>query len=296
MNIDNKIVEELTTLKSDVAFKCDSFGLVNSKSPNTLSFIDDEKFLEQLILNKNISVVFSTPELKDKIIDRILIVSDDPRFYFYDFVNKFGIKNYVSFPSEISSSAKINPKAYVSENNVIIGDNTVISANVSILADVEIGSNCFIQAGAVIGSQGYEYKRTSKGILSVYHDGKVIIGNNVEIGANTCIDKGFFAKNTVVEDDVKIDNLVHVAHSVLIKRGAFVIACSMLAGSCIVGEGAWVGPNATVGHVVLGNQSNVTFGSVVTKNVGNGEKVSGNFAIPHDIFLNFIKKLIKQGI
>ena len=84
MNIDNKIVEELTTLKSDVAFKCDSFGLVNSKSPNTLSFIDDEKFLEQLILNKNISVVFSTPELKDKIIDRILIVSDDPRFYFYD--------------------------------------------------------------------------------------------------------------------------------------------------------------------------------------------------------------------
>lgn len=272
-------------------------GLSNTDLPNSLSFFDDERYLKQLNENRNISGVFVNAINKEKISsEKNIIIVEDPRWCYFTLYNVLAKKNKQKFSTIIDQSSNIHSTAFVAETNVIIGKNCIIHPNVTILDDVEIGDNCIIQSGTVIGSEGFEYKKTNSGIIGVVHDGKVIIGNNVEIGANTCIDKGFFAKNTVVEDNVKIDNLVHVAHSVLLKRGAFVIACSMLAGSCIVGEGAWVGPNATVGHVELGNQSNVTFGSVVTKNVGDGEKVSGNFAIPHDIFLNFIKKLIKQGI
>jgi UDP-3-O-[3-hydroxymyristoyl] glucosamine N-acyltransferase len=290
MRIDNKLIEELTTLRSDVNFNCDSFGLVNSVSPNTLSFIDDEKFLEQLLQNENITVVFSSDGLKEKIKGKTVLICSDPRFYFYDFVNKFGVKNYVTFPSKISPLAKIHPKAYVCENNVIIGDNTVISANVSVLADVEIGNDCFVQAGAVIGSEGYEYKRTSKGILSVYHDGKVIIGNRVDIGANATIVKGFSFRQTIIENDVKIDNLVYIAHGAQIHEGTFIVGSALVSGSVTVKKNVWIGPNATIANAIeIGENAYITLGSIVTRSIKNDQTIIGSHSIDNQKFSKITK-------
>lgn len=290
MEITNELVEEITGIKLSLPFVCNSFGLVNSSSPNTLSFIDDEKFLEELIQNINISVVFSTSEFKQKITNKIVIICDDPRFYFYDFINKIGMKNYVSFPSKISPSAKIHPKAYIAENNVIIGDNTVISANVSILADVEIGSSCFIQAGAVIGSEGYEYKRTTRGILSVYHDGKVIIGNNVDIGANATLVKGFSFRQTIIEDEVKIDNLVYIAHGAQIQQGTFIVGSALISGSVTIKRNVWIGPNSTIANgIEIGESAYITLGSIVTRSIKNDHTIIGNHSIENKKFAK-IKK------
>ena len=188
----------------------------------------------------------------------------------------------------------VHPTAFVSEYNVTIGKNVVIEPHANIMSDVVIGNNCVIRAGSVLGSEGYEYKRTSQGVLSVFHDGKVIIGNNVEIGANTCVDKGLMSFDTTIGDNTKVDNLVHIAHSVTIGKNCFIIACSMIAGSVKIEDDVWVGPNANIApQVTIRKGGFVTLGSVVTKEVNEKEWVTGNFAIPHAKFLEIFKRNLK---
>lgn len=291
MKITKSVIEEITGLtgvSSDI--QCDGLALSNSQVSNSISFIDTNKFVTEINTNPNISCVFVTPELQDKIEGKRIVICDDPRFYFYTLLNEIGKRIYVKRPSVISPKATIHPRAFVSEYNVVIGDHTIIGPNVTILADVTIGHHCVIQPGTVIGSEGYEYKRTSKGVLPVFHDGSVSIGNKVEIGANTCVDKGFSFRQTIIEDEVKIDNLVHVAHGVQIGKRSFIIASCMLAGSVTIKEDVWIGPNANIAPgLVIGNKGFVTLGSVVTRNVDEGEWVTGNFAIPHRKFLRILK-------
>jgi UDP-3-O-[3-hydroxymyristoyl] glucosamine N-acyltransferase len=269
----------------------EKLGPVNSTHSATLSFIDDSKYLDQLNANHNITGVFAEKALASRIIGKSLLLVSDPRYYFFTLFNDLAVRNAVKFESRISGKALIHPKASVSDHNVIIGDNTVIGPNVSILPDVEIGRDCVIQAGAVIGSVGFEYKRTSRGIVPVVHDGKVIIGDKVEVGANTTIDKGFSFRNTIIGDETKLDNLVYVAHAVHIGRGCFVVASAALMGSVTVGEKVWIGPHVTVvPGLTVNDRAFVSVGSVVTKNVEAGLHVTGNFAIPHKVFLDNLKK------
>ncbi len=273
----------------------DKMALSNTNLSNTLSFLDDEKFVEVVNDNPGITGCIVTQELAYKLVNKFVIIADDPRFTFYTLFNHIGRSRYVRIPSEIHPSAQIHPKAYVSEYNVVIGENTRIAANVTILEDVAIGSNCVVQAGAVIGSEGFEYKKTRSGILPVFHDGKVIIFDKVEIGANCCIDKGFSFRNTNIEDEVKIDNLTHIAHGVHIHKGAFIIAGTVLGGSTTVGKYAWVGINASVAPgVTILAKGFVSMGAVVTRDVLEGQQVTGNFAIEHQKFLSAFKNFIKQ--
>jgi UDP-3-O-[3-hydroxymyristoyl] glucosamine N-acyltransferase LpxD len=291
MKITSLLIKEITGLSDvDPQFECDALALSNSTIPNSLSFIDNKNFVRELNKNGNITSVFVSEDLKGLINGKICIICDDPRYYFFILLNEIGKRDYVKTPTVISPTAVIHPRAYVSENNVTIGDNTIIGPNVTILHDVTIGNNCVIQSGTVIGSEGYEYKRTSKGVLAVFHDGKVQIGNNVEVGANACIDKGFSFRQTIVDDDVKIDNLVHVAHGVQIGKRSFIIAACMLGGSVTIMEDVWIGPNATVAPgLTVDKKGFVTLGSVATRNVAEGEWVTGNFAIPHKKFLSNLK-------
>lgn len=269
----------------------DKLAMVNSRYPSSLSFIDDIKYLEQLNANENITGVFTTAEIAPRIVGKNLLTVNDPRYYFFTLFNYVAIKSAINFKSRISDKAVIHPRAYISEHNVIIGDNTIIGPNVNILPDVEIGKDCIVQAGTTIGSIGFEYKRTSKGIVSVVHDGKVIIGDKVEIGANTAIDKGFSFRDTVIGDEVKIDNLVYIAHCVHIGRGSFIVASAALTGSVTIKENVWIGPNANIAPgLLIDDNAFVSLGSVVTKNVDAGIHVTGNFAIPHGIFLKNLKK------
>ncbi len=285
-------------LESDISFE--SLGLANSQIANTFTFLDDLKYFSQIIDNKCITGVITTKELGSMFLKEQssihLFYHEDPRFLFYTIYNECAKENkrLNKFESIISKYAKVDPSAYVAPFNVVIGEGTIVAPNATILEDVSIGNYCVVQSGTVIGSEGFEYKRTSLGIVPVLHDGEVIIEDYVEIGSNTSIDKGFKNKPTLIEKFAKIDNLVHVAHCVQIKEGAFVIASSMLAGSCVIGNNAWIGPNSTVGHVSVGNNADVTFGAVVTKNVADGEKVSGNFAIPHKMFLKFLKDVLNK--
>lgn len=294
MKFTSQTIEEITGLTGiEDAIECDAIALSNSTIQNSLSFLDSIDFLKEINSNANITAVFTTKDLSVHVEGKLLVICDDPRFYFFTLLNEAGRRNYVRRPSKISPKASIHPRAFVSDTNVEIGDNTIIGPNVTILADVTIGSNCIIQPGTVIGSEGYEYKRTSKGILPVFHDGQVIIRNDVEIGANTCVDKGFSFRQTIIDDGVKIDNLVHVAHGVQIGKGSYIIASSMLGGSVTIKEDAWIGPNASIAPgLVVESRGFVSLGSVATRRVLEGEWVTGNFAIPHKRFLANLKNSI----
>ena len=285
-------LKKYTDLCSDEEFECNFFGMSNSVNKNTIAFADTDKFIDEINTNGNINVVICSIDLCHKIKNKTVIVSNDARYYYYHFFNKITESNYIKSPNKISTSAIIHPNAFVNEFNVVIGDNTYIGPNATILADVEIGNNCYIKSGAVIGSEGFELKRTSKGILNVLHDGKVIIGNNVKIGANCAIHKGFSFRNTIICDEVKIDDLVYIAHAVNIGRGSFLIGNSMISGSTTLLENVWVGPSVTISNgLTIGANAYLTIGSVVTKNVEAGEKVTGNFAIPHQKFIENLKKI-----
>jgi UDP-3-O-[3-hydroxymyristoyl] glucosamine N-acyltransferase len=288
MKITSKFIKQIYNDKVRLTKEFYFLGLINSTRKGTLSFIDDNQFIQELNNNKSVSAVFVKKELIDKILrdDIEYIISDDPRYDFYDILNKSGEFFYEKKPSEISNSATIHETAYVSVFNVKIGDQTVIGPNVTILPDVEIGNDCVISPGVVIGSEGFEYKKTTKGILSVRHDGKVMILNSVHVGANTCIDKGFSYRDTIIGDNTKIDNLVHIAHGVQVGKNNFIIACSMIAGSVSIEDNVWVGPNSSlVPQLSISNNSFISIGSVVTKDVKEKEHVTGNFAIPHKKFL-----------
>lgn len=163
---------------------------------------------------------------------------------------------------------------------VVLGDNVRIGPNSGIAHstiddNVEIGANCSI------GLPGFGYDRAPDGSLVRFpHIGRVHIGRGASIGSNTCIDRGSLG-TTVIEPGAKVDNLVHIAHNVVIGSGSLVIAHAMIGGSTIVESGAWVAPSAAViDNVRVGADAVVGMGAVVTKGVEPGATVVGNPARP----------------
>ncbi|MDY6833875.1 MAG: UDP-3-O-(3-hydroxymyristoyl)glucosamine N-acyltransferase [Chloroflexota bacterium] len=196
------------------------------------------------------------------------------------------------FNNQIANSAQIHPTAYIESKNVRIGERCEIGPNVSILENSILEDDIVIRAGAVVGTLGFEFKRILGRIVPVIHAGGVFIHNRVELQANSCVSKDIFGGFTEIGDDTKIDNLVHIAHGVVIGKRCLLAACAMIAGSVIIGDDVWIGPSASVSsEIVIGDRASITLGSVVTKNVASGQKVTGNFAIDHDRFISFLKTI-----
>ena len=207
------------------------------------------------------------------------LLSSNPRLDFIrilSFLNDtLGFATY-NFPSEIHSSAKIG-KNVVIEDGCKISEGVVIEHNVVIHSGTQIGKNSRIRSCSSVGGDGFGFERLEDGRpLRFQHLGGVIIGENVEVGSCTAIARGTLS-NTVIDDFVKIDNLVHVAHNCHIKKGAFIIACAELSGGVVIGENAWIAPNScTHQKITIGDNSLIGLGAVVTKNVPNNTVFAGN--------------------
>lgn len=195
----------------------------------------------------------------------------------------------------IHPTASIGAHCYIGSNTTV-GENSIIFSNVTILCPTNIGANVNINSGTVIGADGFGYEKNAEGKYEKFpHLGGVVIEDDVDIGANTCIDRGVL-NNTVIRAGAKIDNLVHVAHNCDIGEGAMVIACTMLGGSVKIGSGSWIAPASTIiNQKIIGDQAIVGLGSLVTKDVENGQTVMGAPAMDQANFKvrnSAIKKLV----
>jgi UDP-3-O-[3-hydroxymyristoyl] glucosamine N-acyltransferase len=273
-----------------------SLGLAVSRcNENLLSFIESEKYISGL--GDNISCLITTRELGNKLKDKYgIIVSNNPRMDYFKLHNKLSKnKEYIreEFKTIIGEDCVISNLASISSKNVIIGNNVKIEEFVVIRENTIIGDNSIIRSGVILGGEGYEYKRVDGVIMNVNHCGGVIIGNNVEIQYNSCVDKALYTwDNTMIGDYTKLDNFVHIEHGVKVDERCLIASRTTVGGRTIIGKDSWVGLGATISNgLVLGDRVSVSLGAVVTKNLLDGEKVSGNFAINHSKYIDFIKSI-----
>jgi len=195
----------------------------------------------------------------------------------------------------IESDVKIYPGAYIGRN-VTLGRGTIVQTCAHI-ENATIGAECVINAGAVIGKDGFGYTRQNGHNVFIPHTGRVILGDRVSVGANTCIDRGAMT-DTRVGDGTKIDNLCQIAHGVVIGCECFLASGVGLAGGVVVGDRALLGGHVGVANgVKIGNDAEVGANSGVFRNVPDGQKHMGYPAGPGTEFMRhyaWIRKHVKD--
>lgn len=275
----------------------DLLGLIQSPlSVPFCTFCDSVEFLENALENANIVMILATPKIAKLIERKGVCITEKPRLLFFSMHNYLSSKEEYkrnNFKTTIGKNCNISKLAYICDRNVKIGNNVIIEEFVSIKSNVQIMDNVIIRAGSVIGGEGFEFKRNNGSIMSVVHAGGVIIKNNAEIQYNTCVDKAVYPwDNTVIGEYTKIDNLVYVAHGVKINREVMIVGHSGILGRTIIDKKSKVGLGCALKNAIhVKENSDVSIGAVVTKDIEKGQKVSGNFAIEHKKFLKFIKKI-----
>jgi UDP-3-O-[3-hydroxymyristoyl] glucosamine N-acyltransferase len=209
--------------------------------------------------------------------------------------NKFSLSSdgaYISSNAQIANNVNIGPGAVISNGAVIksgaligaqvfigkncsIGEHTVLYPGVKILNNCCVGSFSIVHSGTVIGSDGFGYNVNNNGLQKIPHIGKVLIGNNVEIGANCSIDRAVFDE-TVISDGVKIDNSVHIAHNVYVGPGTAILAQTGIAGGVKIGVGCQIGGQVAIkDHVTIKDWAKVVSKSAVMYDVKEREIVAG---------------------
>nr|CDF66394.1 UDP-3-O-(R-3-hydroxymyristoyl)-glucosamine-N-acyltransferase [Yersinia similis] len=266
----------------------DSIGDIHSNhGERILTYIKDEVYLPIILENNRIAGVICTPAIAKRIDENLIkIIHEDPVLVFFSIVDYFG-KNIGSINKSV---LRTEVQVAVPEYDVYIGSNVKIEPNVVILPGVIIEDNVFIRAGAILGLDSFQHQRTAKGIFSPCHDGYLHIKSYTEIGANSTISRGFSYRNTIIGEHNKIDAQSYIAHGSQIGRSNIICAGTRIMGHSVIGNDNFIGPGAIISsRISIGNNTKISLGSVVTKNVKDSEKVSGNFAIPHDKFIAKLK-------
>ena len=213
--------------------------------------------------------------------------------------------------AKIGNNVKIYPQVYIGDG-VVIGDGTKLYPGVKIYEGCRVGKNCILHAGAVIGADGFGFAPNAQGGFDkIPQLGNVIIEDDVEIGANTCVDRAK-TDSTIIRRGVKLDNLIQIAHNVQVGENTVASAQTGIAGSSKVGHNCFLAGQVGIGdHVVVGNCVKVASKSGVEKNVADGEVRMGHPGLPgytfhraHAIFKNLpelarrvdaLEKAVKKG-
>jgi UDP-3-O-[3-hydroxymyristoyl] glucosamine N-acyltransferase len=187
--------------------------------------------------------------------------------------------------------------AYIGDFSTV-GSNTIIYPSATIYHHTQIGENCIIHAGAVIGSDGYGFAHTKTGEhIKIYQNGNTIIEDDVEIGANSTIDRAVFG-STYIRRGTKLDNLVQIGHNCDIGEHTLMAGQAGIAGSTSMGRNVVMGgQSGTAGHLHIGDFATVAGKGGVTKSLKGGEVYAGFPAIRHSVWLKLqakISRLVKK--
>jgi len=199
---------------------------------------------------------------------------------------------YVGEGAEIGDETTIFPGVFIGEG-VKIGKRSLIYPNVTILRDCLIGNDVIIHSGTVIGDDGFGFVRDGASSVKIPQTGIVQIDDQVEIGANNCIDRAALGK-TWIKRGTKIDNLVQVAHNVVIGEDSIIVAQAGISGSCHIGREVIIGGQVgTIDHIEIGDRAMIAAQSGLMKSIPPGDVVSGTPAISHRLHLK-VSSLTKR--
>lgn len=288
----------------------DSFGKIEEATEGQLAFFSNPKYEEYLYTTKaSIIIINESFELKEPIASTLIRVPDaysafavlldkyqqiqsqqltgiqqpvyiDPSVTLGDqiFIGAF---THISEKTVVGKNVKIFPNVVIG-NHVTIGENTIIHAGVKIYNQCKIGKNVIIHAGTVIGSDGFGFAPLADGtFIKIPQIGNVIIEDNVEIGANTCIDRATMG-STVIKSGAKLDNLLQIAHNVEIGENTVIAAQSGISGSAKVGKNVMIGGQVgIVGHISIGDGAKINAQSGVSKTLQSGKTVTGSPAFEY---------------
>tara|TARA_R110000822_G_scaffold252329_1_gene378990 strand:+ start:153 stop:1046 length:894 start_codon:yes stop_codon:yes gene_type:complete len=260
-----------------------------------LTFCDDEKYIDTIKTNKNISTLICHPKMVDEFKNHNfgIISSNTPRETFFKIHNLL-IPNITKQNTLIAKDAQISKKSTISEFNVKIGKNCIIEENVIIRSNVYIGDNSIIRSGSIIGGEGFQFLRTTNDeILTINHYGKVLIGEGVEIKEHCSIHKAVFLWDvTMVGDFTKVDAHCHIGHGNRIGKKILLGSHTNISGNSTINDNSYIGPGVNIpNRITIEESSKISVGSTITKDVKANTTVSGNFAILHKKYLKHIKNI-----
>jgi len=295
----------ITALNGDPNSSFDNASSPQTANESSITWIKDKNIKDSNYKTTIASVVVAHESLDISTFpldQKCILLSRDPKLTFSLICQTHllpRIEPLVHPSASINKDSEIHPSCHIGPNCIIgkakLGKNCFLRGNVFIGDNVFLGSNITIEAGAVLGSDGFGYSRDSNQKLQPFpHLGCIIVQNDVYIGANSCIDRGSLG-NTVIGKGTKIDNLVHIAHNVVIGDNVVVIANAMIAGSVEIGDNAWIAPSASIlNQKSIGEGSTVGMGAVVLRDVANKSTVAGVPAHPIKEFVRIQRTLRKM--
>lgn len=285
-----------------------TFAKIEEGMPGALSFLSNPKYTAYIYDTQSSIVLVNSDFVPEKPIKATLIKTANAYeslaklMMLYESVKpkKRGISSMASIADSatIGENVYIGPFVYIGER-AIVGDNTIIEANtsigdgatvgndcllyngVTIYHDCKIGNRCILHAGSVVGSDGFGFAPGTNGYDKIPQIGIAILEDDVEIGANTCIDRATMGA-TIIKRGVKLDNMVQIAHNVIVDEHTVMAAQCGVAGSTKVGTWCMIGGQTGIGgHIKIGHQVKIAGNSGVANSVTDGKAVMGYPAFDH---------------
>jgi len=286
-------------LHGDAKLAISGLAPLESAGPRQLSFVGNPKYSNQLAGSRAGCVIVG-PGLADEAIRRgNCIVTSHPYLYFARLTQLWRAKlrsqraeNSAALPAihpsaVVDAEATVDPSARIGafcvvERGARIGPGTELKARVTVGEDCIIGARCLLHSGVVIGADGFGFAPDGDRWEKIEQLGAVRIGDDVEIGANTCVDRGAL-EDTVIEDGVKLDNLIQVGHNVRIGRNTAIAGCAGIAGSATIGAQCTIGGGAVVlGHLHIADGVHISAATVVSKSIRTSGHYTGFFPLDHN--------------
>ena len=273
---------------------------IEEGTEGSLSFLSNSKYQNYIYTTQASVVIINNNFKPEKPVKTTLIKVDDAygafskilEFYSQVKNNKVGIEalSVISETAKYGEALYLGSFSYVGENviignNVIIGDNSTLFAGVKIHSETEIGANCNIYSGCVIGADGFGFAPNEDGTFTkIPQIGNVIIEDNVSVGASTTIDRATMG-STIIRKGVKLDNLIQIAHNAEIGQNTVIASQTGVSGSSKIGEGSIIGGQVgIVGHLTIGNNVRIQAQSGVGKNIKDNEILQGSPAFGYSHF------------
>ena len=287
-----QLIEQLGgSLHGDPDFLVQKISPLETATSSSLAFLSNPLYRSQLATTEAGCVIVS-PEMQSLVrAGSACIVSPNPYLYFAK-VTQLWRQQQVAEDGEplVHPSAVVHPKAVVHptarigplcviEKGARVGAGSWLKSHVTLGADCSIGEHCILHAGVVIGADGFGFAPIEGRWEKIEQLGAVRIGNHVEIGANSCVDRGAL-EDTVIGHGVKLDNLVQIGHNVQIGAHTAMAGCVGVAGSAVIGAHCTLGGGAIVlGHLTLADGVHISAASVVMRSINKPGNYSGVFPI-----------------